>query len=339
MIGIILAGGFGTRMRPLTELRPKPLLPVANRPFLEYQVDLLKRHGAREIVFATNYLAEQIEAHFGDGSSFGVAMHYAVESEPLGTGGAIRNAASLVPGARAIVLNGDILTDFDISALVERHEVASAVGTIALRPVRRPHGFGTVVTDEAGKVLGWHEPTQEEKRAAAAHTGPLSKETDNINAGIYILESEAVETIPQGVKVSVERETFPALIAKNGTLHAFPLAGYWMDIGSPPQYLAASKSALLGEVRTGVPTLRIHPSARVAKTASVGPDSCIGPGVVVGEHSRVSASIILADCEVGADCLVEESILDEGVRLEDRVALRPGAVLGPGTVLTASSRP
>src|SRR5262245_14463977 len=139
MKGIIIAGGFGTRLRPLTYDRPKHLLPVANRPFLEYQVALLRRHGITEIVFATNYLADRIEAHFGDGSRFGVAMRYALETEPLGTAGAIRNAAALCGGDTVLVLNGDILTDFDLQAVLAFHAERRACATIALRAVERPH--------------------------------------------------------------------------------------------------------------------------------------------------------------------------------------------------------
>jgi mannose-1-phosphate guanylyltransferase len=164
--GVIIAGGFGTRLRPLTLRRPKPLIPVANRPFLEYQVAQLKAAGADEIVFATNYLAERIEAHFGDGSRFGVRMRYAVETEPLGTAGAIRNAVEGLPPDRAIVFNGDILTDFDIGAIVRQHLENRAAVTLTLHRVNRPHPYGVIPVAEDGRVQAFLEPTEEQKRAA-----------------------------------------------------------------------------------------------------------------------------------------------------------------------------
>src|SRR5579871_1817427 len=172
MRGIIIAGGRGTRLLPLTYARPKHLLPVANRPFLEYQVSLLRDSGVTDIVFATSYFADQIEAHFGDGRAFGVTMHYAVESEPLGTGGDIRNAAALVPADTLLVLNGDVLSDFDLSALVAFHHQRGARATVALRPIERPHACGVVDTDADGRVTAWREPSEEEKRRVATDPGP-----------------------------------------------------------------------------------------------------------------------------------------------------------------------
>src|SRR6185369_751360 len=161
MKGIIIAGGLGTRLRPLTYRLPKPLVPVANRPFLEYQVALLRQHGIDDLVFATNYMADRIEDHFGDGTRFGVRMRYALEEQPLGTGGAIRNAADLFPGETVVVFNGDVLTDFDIGAVLTFHVKKRAAATIFLSEVPSPHPFGILILDEGGQVTEWREPSEE----------------------------------------------------------------------------------------------------------------------------------------------------------------------------------
>src|SRR5215813_12077600 len=181
MKGIIIAGGLGTRLRPLTYRMPKPLLPVANRPFMEYQVALLRQHGVDDLVFATNYMADKIESHFGDGSRFGVRMRYAIEETPLGTGGAIRNAADLFPGEAVAVFNGDILTDFDLGAILEFHRAKKATATITLAEVPSPHPFGVLILDGEGRVQEWREPSEETKKALAVDHDLMPTGKDLIN--------------------------------------------------------------------------------------------------------------------------------------------------------------
>ncbi len=215
MQGIIIAGGFGTRFRPLTYTRPKPLMPILNRPLLEYQVGLLKAHGITEIVFATNYMAEAMERHFGDGIRFGVKMRYAQEDQPLGTAGAIRNAAnSLWRRETVVVFNGDIVTDFDLSAIIELHRKRGARATIALKAVPSPNPYGVLDLDSEGRVLAWREPTEEQKKALAANPNVEQTGWDYINAGFYVLEPEVIESIPEGRMVSIEREIYPRMIAQ-----------------------------------------------------------------------------------------------------------------------------
>src|SRR5579871_523989 len=196
--GIIIAGGLGTRLRPLTYRRPKPLAPVANRPFLEYQVAHLRAHGIDDIVFATNYLADQIEAHFGDGSRFGVRMRYALEETPLGTGGAIRNAADLFPGEAVAVFNGDVLTDFDLGAILAFHRDRKALATITLAEVPSPHPFGILILDAEGRVQEWREPSEETKKALAVDRDLIPTGKDLINAGFYVLEPAFIARIAPG---------------------------------------------------------------------------------------------------------------------------------------------
>jgi len=336
--GIIIAGGFGTRLHPLTHHRPKHLLPLGNRPFLEYQAALLRRHGIREIVLAANYLAGMIQAHFGDGSSFGVRMQCALEETPLGTAGAIRNAARHALGERVIVLNGDILTDFDLGAVLRFHEERGAAATIALRAVERPHAFGVLDTDPEGRVAYWREPSEEEKRRVAASPGPPTGEFDFINAGIYVLEPEVVEGIPEGRPASIERETFPALIQSGAPVYGIAPEGFWLDMGRPEQYLAASRAILTRVVDTDVPFQPVAGDARVAPGAEIDAETSLGPGVRVEEGARIQASIILAGSSVGPGARIRGGIVDERVRIGAEAEVRPGAVLAAGSILERGSR-
>jgi NDP-sugar pyrophosphorylase family protein len=336
MKGIIIAGGFGTRLRPLTYDRPKHLLPVANRPFLEYQVALLRESGVTEIVLATNYFAEKIEAHFGNGAAFGVRMRYALEDQPLGTAGAIRNAAALVPGETTLVLNGDILTDFDVRSVVDFHRERAAAATIALRPVERPHAFGVLDTGADGRVSAWREPSEEEKRRVAAGGGERGG-SDFINAGIYVLEWEVIERIPTGRPVSIEREVYPQLIAGGAPVYGHAPEGFWMDIGHPEQYLAANRAVLTGAVRTSVPFAARGEGAEVAPDAEIDAGTSLGAGVVVGSGSRLSGSIMLDGARVGENAQLTNVIADVNAQIGDDVA-GAGAVIASGSVIGRGSR-
>ncbi|HXG24964.1 MAG TPA: NDP-sugar synthase [Chthonomonadales bacterium] len=338
MKGIIIAGGFGTRLAPLTYYRPKHLLPVANRPFLEYQVALLKRHGIDEIIFATNYFAEMIEAHLGDGSRFGVTMHYALEEQPLGTAGAIRNAAALFPGEAVLVLNGDILTDFDLAGVIAFHRKQGAIATIALRAVERPHAFGVLDTDAEGRVRAWHEPTEEEKKRVAQYNGPPTGGSDYINAGIYVLEPEAIACIPVGRAVSIEREIYPALIAEDAPVFGIAPEGYWMDIGRPEQYLAANAAVLTRAVRTEVPFQQIGEEVEIAPDAEIDSTTSVGKGVRIGAGSRLAGCIILDGTMIGRNVTLSGVIADEDVQIQDDVSAPSGAVIAPSSVIGRGTR-
>jgi len=337
MKGIIIAGGFGTRLRPLTNNRPKHLLPVANRPFLEYQVALLREHGVTEIVLATNYFADKIEAHFGEGDAFGVRMRYALEREPLGTAGAIRNAASLLDPDTVLVLNGDILTDFDIGAVVAFHRERGARATIALRPVERPHAFGVLDTETDGRVRRWREPSEEEKKRVAAQGGEKTGEVDYINAGIYVLEPDVIASIPADRPVSIERETYPRLLESGALVYGIAPEGYWMDMGHPEQYLLANAAVLRGLVRTEAPfSAGIDRSA--LPDAEIDDATSLGRDVIVGRGSRVTESIMMDGARVGSNVHLHGVIAEEDVVIEDDVTARRGVVLARGTVLRRGTR-
>lgn len=337
MKGIIIAGGLGTRLQPLTDRRPKHMLPLGNHPFLEYQVDLLRRHGITEVVFATGYMADQIERHFGDGSRFGISLRFAQEAEPLGTAGAIRNAAELFPGETCVVLNGDVLTDYDISRIVALHAERRALATIALRPVPRPHPFGSLELDDTGRVLDWSEPTDEEKRRAAAYTGPASSKVDFINAGIYVLDPSLIKSIPRGLLVSIERDIYPSFIASREPIYGVPLEGYWIDIGRPSQYLAASHAVLSGAVNTGVDARPVAAGTEIAEDAILDSLTSIGPECRIGSESEISGSIILAGCRIGARVRLHNVIVDDGAEIEEGCEVPSNTVVPAGARIRAGA--
>ncbi len=321
MKGIIIAGGLGTRLRPITYQRPKPLVSLANRPFLEYQVALLKKHGITEIVFATNYMAEKIEGHFGDGSRFGVKMHYAIEETPLGTGGAIRNAADLFPGEAVAVFNGDILTDFDLGAIIAFHKGKQAVATITLAEVPGPSPFGVLILNGDGRVLEWREPSEETKKALAANHALPPTGVDLINAGFYLLQPECIARIPQGERSSVERDIYPSLLAEQGAVYGFAPGGFWMDVGRAEQLMTATQAVLSGVVQTAIPSLAVGQGTKIAPTASIDGQCAIGRNCVIGDNSRLEGTILMDNVKVGNNVLLRGVIVDEGVTIEDEVVL------------------
>lgn len=323
MKGIIIAGGLGTRLRPLTYRRPKPLVPVANRPFLEYQVALLKQHGIDDIVFATNYMAEQIEAHFGDGSRFGVRMRYALEETPLGTGGAIRNAADLFHNETVVVFNGDVLTDFDLGAVVRFHHGRQACATITLAPIPAPHPFGILILGDEGKVLEWREPSEDAKKALAAGA-PFTGEVDLINAGFYVLSPEAIARIPQGSPSSIERDIYPPMIRDGGVFGVAP-GGFWMDVGRPAQLLEATRAVLTNSVRTELELVQVGEGSSVSESAVVDQLSALGRRCSVAEGARIEGSILMDGVTVGPQARLTGVIVDEGAEIGGGVDLSAGA--------------
>ena len=362
MKGIIIAGGAGTRLRPLTYTRPKPLIPVVNRPFLEYQVALLKRHGIDEIIFCTNYMADKIAAHFGDGTAFGVKMHYAIEETPLGTAGAIRNAQSQVGRDAVIVLNGDILTDFDISSILRFHREKRALVTLTLKEVPSPSPYGVIITDENGRVQEFREPSEATKKMLAANPNIEPTGVDYINAGIYIMEPEALDSIPTGRPVSIERETYPKLLQEGAPIYAIASDGFWLDIGRPEQYRQATNAILSRDISVEVPgewqslgywaeeTADIDPTAHIAPTVHIGKGARIAAGAsltgktVIGPNCRIGANAVLTDCILEKDVIIGERakligvILDDGSHVAAESVVTVPAVFAAGSVLAKGTR-
>lgn len=312
MRGIVIAGGLGTRLRPLTLTRPKPLMPLAGSPLLAYQLSYLRAAGISEVCFATNYMAEAVEAEFGDGSDLGMKLSYAVEQEPLDTAGAIRNAYDAIPGEDCVVFNGDVIHGFDIADIIRRHEERNAYATLTLRRTERPHAFGVVPTDAEGRVQGFLEPSEEQKRAAF---GRPTGEFDNINAGLYVMKSEAIEAIPQR-RCNIEREIFPKFVAEGKAVFGDVRDDFWIDIGRPAQYLEAIAAIVSGKVSAPRAFLR-RDAAAVDATADIaeGVKLCcgcsIGAGVQIGAGAEICNSAILEGAVVGEGCKVVGSVIGE----------------------------
>ena len=318
MQAIVLVGGEGTRLRPLTNHVPKPALTLVDRPFLAYMVEWLGAHGVEEIVLACGFLPEVLREELGEREHEGVRLTYAVEPEPRGTAGGIRFAAEVLGerlGDRFLALNGDVLADFDLGALVRSHEERGARASIALHEVEDSSTYGLVRTGERGEVLEFAEKTGE----------PVP---GTINAGAYVLERSVLDLIPSGEPVSIEREVFPRLVGEG--LYALPLDGYWLDFGTPDRYLQATWDILEGRVATRVrptaPGLFVHPEAEVAADVELGPRAVVGAGCRVEAGASVAGSVLLAGSSVGAGAHLRGSIL------APRAAAEPGAVLDGAVV-------
>lgn len=348
MRAVILAGGEGTRLRPLTLTTPKPVVPVVDRPFLRHQLDLLAAAGIRDVVLSVAYRPERVEAVFGDGGAFGMRIRYAVEESPLGTGGAVRNALELLD-ERTVVLNGDVLTDADLPGIVAAHEAQRASATILLTPVANPLAYGLVETDPLGHVLRFLEKPR-----------PEQVTTNTINAGIYVIETRRLEIMEPAVNVSIERVFFPGLLARGDLVLGPVHRGYWIDIGTPEKYLQVHRDilngrfevSLDGEPRAGgfvhgtaavAPgalfdgRFFVGPGCRVDAGARLGPDAVLVADVAVEAGARVHDSVLWRGARVGAEADVVGCLVGPGVRLGRKSRLR-GVVLGEGTVLGEHSR-
>jgi mannose-1-phosphate guanylyltransferase len=320
---LVLAGGEGTRLRPLTYTTPKPVMPLAGRPFLSFMLDWLHDHGVEEVILSCGFMSDGVKRVLGDIYD-GMRLRYVIEEEPLGTAGPVRLALDEgVLEERLLVLNGDVLTDMDLSVELAQHERTGASVTLALYHVDDTASYGVVLTDDDGRVLQFIEKADGEPP------------TNRINAGAYVIEREVVETIPAGRAVSFEREVFPGLVGKG--LHGYAAAGYWIDIGTPDRYLEATWDLLAGRVASKLPprdeTGSLIYEGCLLSGAHVGPQSVLGRHCSVGSDSRVERSVLHDRVTVGADAAVIESVLGEGVRVGERARIEPGAIVGAGAVI------
>ncbi|MEU8794981.1 NDP-sugar synthase [Streptomyces sp. NPDC048643] len=327
---ILLVGGRGTRLRPLTVHTPKPMVPAAGVPFLTHQLARARAAGVEHIVLATSYLAEVFEPYFGDGSSLGLHLEYVTEEEPLGTGGAIRNVASRLrsgPDEPVLIFNGDILTGLDIPALVATHETTGADVSLHLTRVEDPRAFGLVPTDSTGRVTAFLEKPQT----------PEEIVTDQINAGAYVFRRSVIDTIPEGRPVSVERETFPELLATGAHLQGMVDSTYWLDLGTPQAFVRGSADLVLGRAPSPAVPGRcgdrlVLPTATVAPDAKLTGGTVVCEGARIGEGARISGSTILAGAVVEPGAVVTDSLVGLGARIGERTILT-GAVIGDGATV------
>ncbi len=337
----MLVGGQGTRLRPLTLSAPKPLLPTAGAPFLSHLLARAAASGVTHVVLATCYKASMFSEVFGDGSAFGLTMSYVTEDEPLDTGGGIRNAAGSLRGAGAsdpiVVMNCDILSGHDLGAQLDVHVKADAAVTLHLVEVPDPSRFGCVPTDASGRVTAFLEKTP----------NPV---TNRINAGCYVFRRDVIESIPAGRRVSVERETFPGLIAAGQLVMGYHESAYWLDVGTPQAFVRGSCDLVLGRLPAPAVPGQPGPSERlllgdavVAQDASVTGGTTVGAGAFVAPGATVAGSVLFDGARVGEGAVVRDSILGRGAVVSAGAVVADAvigddAVIGPGNELARGIR-
>ncbi|MFD6896148.1 sugar phosphate nucleotidyltransferase [Rhodococcus sp. NPDC060086] len=323
---VILVGGQGTRLRPLTLSAPKPMLPTAGLPFLTHLLARIREAGIKHVVLGTSFKAEVFEEHFADGSDLGLEIEYVTETEPLGTGGGIRNVLPKLRAENIMVFNGDVLGGTDLGAVLDTHVRTEADVTLHLVRVGDPRAFGCVPTDADGRVTAFLEKTQDPP-------------TDQINAGCYVFRREIIESIPEGRPVSVEREVFPALLTEGKKLFGHVDAAYWRDMGTPEDFVRGSADLVRGIAPS--PALYgqrgeslVHPGASVAPGALLIGGTVVGRGAEIGAGARLDGAVIFDGARVEAGAVIERTIVGFGVRVGPRALIRDG-VIGDGADIGA----
>lgn len=323
---VVLVGGRGTRLRPLTLSAPKPMLPTAGVPLLSHLLYRIRDAGIRRAVLATSYRAEVFAEHFGDGASLGLQLDYLVEQEPLGTAGGIRNVAGLLREPDVLVFNSDVLSGLDPADAVATHRRSGADVTLHLVRVPDPRAFGCVTTDAEGRVQAFLEKIDDPP-------------TDQINAGCYVFRREVIDTIPVGRPVSVERESFPGLLAAGARVQAHVESSYWLDVGTPAAFVQGSADLVRGVMRSSaVPgpasEALVSPAARISSSAVLAGGSAVGAGCVVAPGARVTGSVLMDGSAVADDAVVERSVLGARACVGPGAVLRD-AVIGDGALIGA----
>jgi len=343
---LILAGGEGTRLRPLTSTVPKPVVPLVDRPFIAFMLDWLRSHGVDDVIMACGFLAAGVRNVLGDGSAYGMRIRYVEERQPLGTGGALKYAERLLD-ERFLMLNGDVLTDFDLSAQIAQHAATGARATLALYAVEDPSRYGLVRLREGSTQVSEfvEKPAQDDI------------DTHNISAGAYVLERSVLDMLTPGAPASIERDVFPQLV--DDGLHGYLAQGYWLDIGTPEGYLRGTFDILEGAVGTPVqerlgqgyllveqavenlgrvvPPALVEHGCRIGDGARIGGLTVLEHGVTVGEHTTVERAVIMQGTEIGANCTVRGAVIAGGVRVGDGTRIEDFAVIGEGATIGADN--
>ncbi|MEU9889884.1 mannose-1-phosphate guanyltransferase [Sphaerisporangium sp. NPDC051011] len=333
MKAVVMAGGEGTRLRPMTANQPKPLLPVVNRPIMEHVLRLLKRHGFTETVVTVQFLAALVRNYFGDGDELGMSLHYATEEIPLGTAGSVKNAAGKLRDERFLVISGDALTDVDLTDMIRFHEENGALVTIGLKRVPNPLEFGIIIVDEHGRVQRFLEkPTW----------GQVF--SDTVNTGVYIMEPEVLDEVAPGTAVDWSGDVFPKLLARGAPLYGYVASGYWEDVGTHESYLKAQADALSGRVRLDADGFELSPGVWVAEGASVDPDAILKGPLYIGGYAKVEAGAELREYTVlGDNVVVKEGAFLHRAVVHDNVYIGPsahlrGCVIGKNTDIMTGAR-
>ncbi len=345
MQAVILVGGEGTRLRPLTSTVPKPVVPLVDRPFISFMLEWLREHGIDDVIMSCGFLATSVRNVLGDGSSYGIRLRFVEEPDPRGTAGALKFAESMLD-ERFLMLNGDVLTDIDLTTQIAQHERTGATATLALVPVEDPSAYGLVHLHEDNSVRDFLEKPS-----------PDAIDTNLISAGAYVLERSILELVEPDRNVSIEREVWPQLIGDG--LYGFPSNSYWLDIGTPERYLQGTFDILEGNVHTAVrerlgdsylavspsaqvlgraiPPAMIESGAYIAEGAHVGSLVVLGHDVKIGAGTVVERAVILNGSEIGENCTLRDCIVAAGCRIGAGTHIQDGAVLGEGATIGADN--
>ena len=340
---MILAGGQGTRLRPLTATVPKPVVQLVDRPFISFMLEWLRGHGVDDVIMSCGFLADRVRNVLGDGSSLGIHLRYVEEPEPRGTAGALKLAEPMLD-ERFLMLNGDVLTDIDLDKQIAQHDASGAIATLALVAVPDPSAYGLVTLNEDNSVKAFIEKPSSERLVS-----------NLISAGAYVLQREILALVPADANVSIEREVWPRLVGAG--LFGFASESYWLDIGTPERYLQGTFDILEGNVQTAVrerlsddwlaldesaevlgrivPPAVLERGVRVAEGARVGSLVVLGEDVSIGAGSSVERAVVLKGSEIGEGCEVRDSIIAPGCRVGPRAKITGGAVLGDGVTVGA----
>lgn len=341
MKAVMLVGGYGTRLRPLTVTTPKPMLPLVNIPFLEIELLHLKEYGIEEVILSTGYMPHIFDEYFGSGEKLGMKLIHVTEDEPLGTCGAVKNVERYLGDEPVIVCNGDILTDLDLSSLKKYHYDKGATVTITLTPVEDPTAYGLVPLEDDGRIKEFLEKPSWDQVV-----------TNLINAGTYVMDPEVLKEVPEGVSYSFERELFPSLLREGVPMFGYPSDCYWLDLGTPDKYLTAHHDILEGKIKIPLkgdeigkgilagkdveiedqamlfPPVILGSGVRVRNGAQIGPLTCLGNEVLVEKNAHVEGSVILDGASIGEDCVVKDSIVGKRTKLGRETYVADGVVLG-----------
>lgn len=350
MKAVVLVGGLGTRLRPLTCNTPKPMIPLVNQPFIEYMLENLRDQGITEVILAVQYLADRFRESLGDGSRLGLKVHIVEEPEPRGTAGAVKNVERMLDSS-TFVFNGDVLTDLDLQGMLAYHRERGSKLTIALTPVEDPTSFGLVETDGTGRIRRFIEKPRQDEIT-----------TDMINAGTYIVEPEVFRYVPPEQYYMFERGLFPVILQTGDPMYGYPSRAYWTDVGKPQAYLEVHHDILIGKVRYRfrghqiADRVWLEEGADIHPTAQIVGPVVLGPGVRVARGARIiGPTVIGARCEVGADVMIEDSVLWDDNRIAEGAVLRScvvgrgnqigpkvhlldGAIIGDGCEIGAENR-
>jgi mannose-1-phosphate guanylyltransferase / phosphomannomutase len=350
MKAIIIAGGMGTRLRPLTYNVPKPIVPLANKPFVFHQIELLKKFGVTEVILNLHYLSDNIKGIFDDGKKLGVKIDFSIEETPLGTAGAVKNAEKFFDSGPMIVFNGDILTDINLDKMLKFHSEKKAKATLALTRVEDPTPYGLIIMDESQRVIEFREKPSWEHVT-----------TNTINAGIYIVDPSIFKLAPKGKEFSFERQLYPELLQRGEKIFGYVTDAYWMDIGDPVKYLRAHHDILNGDVMAVIPGNKISANiwvedganisatakvkgpaligsrSRIAEEAVIDEFVVLGESVTVGKGARLKNCVVHARTKIGENVKMDGSIIGADCSIEDLCSVA-GATLADGTILKKGTR-